>query len=340
MADKEVVPATGQQIATRPATAQIIIHRPKELAVYDDIEAEEGAEQEQTKSGALGIIRVLQSGAPQVKKGNAARIEGAEEGDFIDTSTGAIYSGGRGLFFIPVRQYLMYPEYIKREPDGSGGGFLNVYEPENPIVKKAQEARMAAFGNLRGPLPNGRTEDGKTIELVETYYVDSIIIVPDEEGRFPGEYGRMFEGSFAFSSTFIGPYNSWNKRKKTMTYPHPQTLAPVVPRLYTHVFHIRTVPRAKGNLSWMVPAISLGGKDERGAELPYENSKLPRDSFLYQRAAKLREDLLRGAVQLDYSRDSAQAEVGDGGGEPDTLGRAPGADRDPFNIPDEAPWQS
>lgn len=321
----EVAPVVKQttEIVTKPGTAHVTVYRPVEVEVYDVVEDEDTGLRGSDAGGQdkrLPILRVLQANSPQAKRGNPAYIPGAKEGDFINTATGQIYDGERGLYFIAAYKHLKFPEYIKREEDGSGGGFLGIYEPEDPVVKAGQKLRMEQFGNLFGPLPNGQTDDGKDRQLIETYYVDGVYIIPNEDGTFPGEFGTMFNASMAYSSSFIRSYNQWKNQLENMTYMIKRrdgSVGPALATLWTHVWHVRTITRPRGTLSWMVPRITLAEKDEKGAEREYRYSKLDRNDYLYIQAERLREEILEGHVELNFEKDKSdldQASAGNGQG--------------------------
>jgi len=323
------------EIVTKPGTAHVTVHRPLEVEVYDIVEDEDTGVHGGDTGGQdkrLPILRVLQANSPQAKRGNPGHIPGAKEGDIINTATSQVYDGERGLYFIAANKHLKFPEYIKREEDGGGGGFLGIYEPENPIVKAGQKARMELFNNLFGPLPNGQTETGKDRQLVETYYVDGVYIIPNEDGTFPAEFGTMFNASMAYSSSFIKSYNQWKNQLENMTYiikRRDGSTGPALATLWTHVWHIKTVVRPKGQISWMVPRITLAEKDEQGAEREYRFSKLDRNDYLYIQAERLREEILEGHVELNFDKDQSDLDNAGGGGL-NTGGSGKGNDDIPF----------
>jgi hypothetical protein len=319
---KAAIPARVEEKKSVPVvitqgTRSIEVFRPSNVETYD-VEEEEGGAVAQTVNTMIPILRILQNGSPQVVPVENGGIAGAKPGSIFNTQTKEIYDGRRGLFAIVACTRLMYPEYIKREKDGSGGGFRGIYEPEDPEVKKAQQARMEAYGDLRGPLPHGKDEEtGKDLELIETYYLDSMLIVPNEDGSFPAEHGKVFRGSLPFSSTNINVYNGWQEKLKAYTYPkdlgNGETKL-IKPRLYTHVFHVRTELKKRGQQNWMIWNISLAAKNPDGTEKGHEDSRLLADSYLYHAAADLRVEVLEGSARFDYTKDTPERETGGAGG--------------------------
>lgn len=300
-------------IITKPGTKSITIFRPAEVETYD-VEEEDSGAVAQTVSNMIPILRILQNGSPQVVPADQGGIPGARPGSIFNTQTKEVYDGRRGLFIIVACSRLMYPEYLKREKDGSGGGFRGIYEPEDPEVKKAQAARMEAYGDLRGPLPHGKDEEtGKDMELIETYYVDSVVVQPNADGTFPGEFGKVSRASFPFSSTNISVYSGWQEKLKGMTYPKEVPGQPpklIRPKLYTHVFHLQTTLRKRGAQNWMIWNLTLAGKNPDGTEKDYEESRLPSNSYLYKAAEDLRAEVFEGSARFDYTKDQAEGSAG------------------------------
>lgn len=310
-----------REVALVQGTNSIAIMKPETVSVYDDIEEEEdGGAIAVPQNSSLGIFRILQNGSPECQAEEDGGL-GVRPGTIINTQTKQVYDGRRGIYIVVARTHLLYPEYIKREKDGTGGGFLGIHEPGSPEVSRAKDERMKQYGDLLGPLPYGQTEEGKPIELIETYYADCICVLPDANGGYPGEYGELFRGSFPFSSTNIPVYNAWMERQKGMTY--PKNIPGQPPKLirlktYGHVWLLKTRLRKRGAQNWMVWDIDLGGTVPPNAtEREYTYSRLPTNSPLYQMASDLRVELLEGAANLDFAKagvEPSAAETGMGGG--------------------------
>lgn len=305
-------------VAVVVGAGRMLFHPPASVEVYDDVDALDTVGSVDEKSGKreLSIFRLLQSGSPQVKKG-PNKVEGVEEGDIINTATGQIYSGEQGLYMIPVRAYQKFVEYKKRDKQGEGGGFLAIYEADNPYVgtwmeKYRKEHNMDPGAKIYDTIPSGLTpaeEDrpGWPKQLVETWYIDSIFIVPNEDGTCPGELGTVFEGSFAFSSTLISEYVRFDKRLSDMKYnvKRGEQIVPTEVVPWAHIWHIKTVshPKSTAAQSWMTTRMTWAAKDEKGTELPYRSSRLPKHELLYKQAQKLFSELLEGNIGHAYAKD-------------------------------------
>lgn len=143
-------------------------------------------------SGPPPFIRVLQSGSPQVKKQGDDYIPGAEEGMFINTGTGEVFSGSDGIVFVPIGVRHVVDEWI---PKDDGGGFIAEHSPEAQFVLDTIEANKKKTGKRFVPKP--MTKDGH--ELIETYYVFGFVL--DAPG---GNVVAM--GWMPFTSIKIKPY--------------------------------------------------------------------------------------------------------------------------------------
>jgi hypothetical protein len=187
---------------------------------------------------------------------------------------------------------------------------------------------------------------GKPIELVDSRYCDGLFVMPNDDGSFPGHFGYTFRGSFAFQSSFMRAWDSWDVRRKTWTYPQKRggRIENIMPQMWTTIVHIRSAlsPKSDGNRKWYVPFISLAAKDEKGQELDHKASRCaktlfdsegrPFDNPLYLAASDLNIEILEGSVTLDFSKD--KGDDADGGGATGGGGRpAEGAGDDiPFDA--------
>lgn len=310
-----VIPTAGE-IITRPSSTSIAISRPAEVETFDDeiVEGEDtGLDDVSQKERRVPILRPLDPKSPQCHDPSDGGIPGARPGSIYNSGTETVYDGKLGIYMIPVHRYCAYVDYIKRNDDGSGGGFVGIYEPEDPIVKQRQAERMAEVGNLFGKLANGHTEDGKPKELVETWYIPSVMILPNPDGSFPGEFGEVFPALVPFSSTNIKVYNGFIERNSTFRYPIMKNgvLRQGKPTLWSHVWRLRTRLAKRGNQSWYMWQLGLAGTDpQTGAELPKEHSRILRSSVLYKEAESLRELILEGRAVIDYTKQAAEMPEG------------------------------
>lgn len=302
---------TGGAVAVvAPITGIVAVPPGGGVSVYesDMIEAdgETGLEGVTIKERRIPIMRILDPKSPQCKPPERGGIPGAKGGSIFNTSTGQVYDGTRGLFFIPAHRTHKFVKYIKRNDDGSGGGFVSIHEPDDPQVVQAIQNAIAKFGDTFRKLPAGIDEEGRDLELVETYYLGGIFVVPNPDGSYPGEYGEVFAGLVPFSSTNIPVYQGYVDRSSNMKYPIKRgpKIEQVTPKMYAHVWHLRSNYFERGSQSWYKWQLSLAAKSDDGSELPYKHSRLDVGNALYIEAARIREAIMKGNVEGDYAKDT------------------------------------
>jgi len=109
--------------------------------------ANAGMEDVRTEDLSIPFLRILAQLSPQVNKRDGAYVEGAEAGMIYNTVSNEVYGGEDGIEVIPCYYSRRYVEWKPRE---KGGGYVNSYDADDPIVKKA-------YRDDRGNdvLPNG-----------------------------------------------------------------------------------------------------------------------------------------------------------------------------------------
>jgi hypothetical protein len=116
---------------------------------------------------ALPFLTVLQQGSPEVSGEPSQRIANAAAGMLLNSVTGELYDGVKGIVYQPVAVNHVFVEW---RPRTAGGGYVGVHAASEKLVVDAvadQKAnRPSEFGKYKTPTGN---------ELVETYYVLGLI---------------------------------------------------------------------------------------------------------------------------------------------------------------------
>lgn len=237
----------------------------QEVAVYD-YGADEGAGYENvTKDDyALPFLYVLDAKSPQCAPVTAGGIAGARAGSLFNTATREVHDGDKGVPFVPVHTNQKFIEWIPRNEDGSGGGFVGVRAPDDPLVIELRR-KHGEFGKL--PTPDGH-------ELVQTFELYGLI-VPDfdwsqKEAIFSGQ------GIVApFKSTAIGGYKQFVTTSGGFRVPMVRdgARALVKPPMWAHVWRIKSKyrpPRSQAT-GWYVPEMVLSAVKEADARLSTSN---------------------------------------------------------------------
>lgn len=128
--------------AKTPAKQEKNLPAKREVKLRGD--ASKGTEKIGREDVALPFIRVLQSLSPELSKRNERFVEGAEEGDLLNTVTLEIYPGEEGVEFIPCFYEKVFNEWVPRD---KGGGYVATYssredayaqsDPENDVTDTA-----------------------------------------------------------------------------------------------------------------------------------------------------------------------------------------------------------
>lgn len=292
---------TALPVAAKPVTDIVIRAQEKfgDMEIMDGGEyAGAGLQNIRKEERRLPILRILDPKSPQCKPVAAGGVPGAKGGSIFNSSTGEVYDGEKGLYCVWVSRELSYIEYIKRDDDGGGGGFIAVHEPDEPFVQQM----LAKQGKFKKLQSNG--EDGQPHETVQTTSI----------------YG-VFSDDLSFMAPFKGvvPFQSMQLKKagqlidrcdnfKYIMRRPDGSVGPSTPAMWQHCFHITTRYEERGKQSWFGWVIKLAGKDDKGIELPFRESRIDSRSELFKDAAKYNESIEKGDVAPDFAKD-----VGDAG---------------------------
>ena len=189
MAKKTTEAAESKDLAQKSGAA---------LAVAHDYGAMSGRGFENQTNADISIpfLGVLQPMSPEVERGNAAKIDGAEAGMLFNNVTNELYPDG--VYFQPVDTDHCFVEW---RPRNQGGGFVAKHAIDSELVKKVRST-SAEFNKLKTPAGN---------DLIETFYVLGYILRDGMSQTTMGEPVMI-----AFTSTKIKVYKSMNTRVRTI----------------------------------------------------------------------------------------------------------------------------
>lgn len=256
-----------------------------EYGAYADY-AGAGFENQTSDDYSIPFLQILQALSPQLQENDSLR-----QGMILNTVTGEVWDGKKGIAFVPATTQHVYVEWKPRE---QGGGFVGIHEVNSDLVNHAKAA-SSEYGKYSTP-------DGN--ELIETFYVYGIALDDD---------GNASEAVLAFSSTKIKKYKGWMTKAKTIQIPLPDGRRIPAP-LFAHRYRLKTVSEKnnKGQFfNW--DAITFDGENAQQARL------LP-DDPLFQSAVNIKSMIEQGKARAAYESQapgSADEEAqGAGGGKP------------------------
>jgi hypothetical protein len=256
-----------------------------EYGAYADY-AGAGFENQTSDDYSIPFLQILQALSPQLQENDSLR-----QGMILNTVTGEVWDGKKGIAFVPATTQHVYVEW---KPRDAGGGFVGIHEVNSDLVNHAKAA-SSEYGKYSTP-------DGN--ELIETFYVYGIALDDD---------GNASEAVLAFSSTKIKKYKGWMTKAKTIQIPLPDGRRIPAP-LFAHRYRLKTASEKnnKGQFfNW--DAIAFDGENAQQARL------LP-DDPLFQSAVNIKSMIEQGKARAAYESQapgSADEEAqGAGGGKP------------------------
>ena len=131
-------------------------------AAFNEADTMEGFEDINGNTMAVPFVRILQKLSPQLNKQKPEYIQGAEEGDWFNSTTKEVYGPTINVVVLKFERI-----YIEWKPNR--GGFVGYHTPENA----ERVAADTTFGNWK-------TKDGN--ELVENYVYMILIEGHEAEG--------------------------------------------------------------------------------------------------------------------------------------------------------------
>lgn len=193
--------------------------------------AGEGMERVTQEDLSLPFLYVLQAGSPYVKKSDGRYIEGAGEGDLMNTVTNEIIKGA--IEAIPC-----YFEHVLIEWKPNRGGMVSIYDITNPI---RQQAQMKLITTPDGDREMNLLPNGNVLADHMQHYVLYRPLNSDAEWQ---------AAIISMTSSQLKKSRKWNAMMQ-----QPKVLGPngmkVTPPTYSHVYGLSTVGESQGTKSWM-----------------------------------------------------------------------------------------
>tara|TARA_R110000824_G_scaffold93535_11_gene226174 strand:- start:1508 stop:2281 length:774 start_codon:yes stop_codon:yes gene_type:complete len=182
---------------------------PAALAEEMAADAGDGRQGVTTQDMAIPFLRILQSGSPQLKKQQGEYIEGASEGDLLNTVTGEIWEGEEGCTVIPCAFQF---KYIVWKPRDSGGGFVASHTRDDELPSTEADERGRAI-----------TGEGNILTDTAEHYV----MIVDAEGHCE-------QAVITMSSSGLKSSRKWNSMMAQHTIPTSEGVkaAPTYARKY------------------------------------------------------------------------------------------------------------
>lgn len=213
---------------------------------------------------AIPFLRILQAMSPQKNKRDGAYVEGAEEGMFFNTVLNEVYNGEEGVQLIPCHYSRRFVEWKPRE---QGGGYVQAYEPTDPIVATTRRDERTH----QDMLPNGNY-----LQNTAQFFV--LVLHP--------ELGPQ-RALITMTSTQLKKARKWMTQAQSLTAKGAKGVY-IMP-LMSQVYRAKTVHEQNDEGSWFGWDITR----ERGL-----NPQEPDDATLFDMAMAFAKSVKAGEVQV------------------------------------------
>ncbi len=233
--------------ATKAAEAkskQLAEQKAKDVAVYAGYAEydQSGFENQTSDDYTIPFLQILQGLSPQLEDNDELKV-----GMIINTVTGEVVAGKKGICFVPATTQHVYVEW---KPRDAGGGFVGVHDVDSEIVRHCVANQK--FGQYSTPEGN---------DLIETFYVYGIGI---------DDAGVPSQAVIAFSSTKIKKYKGWQTKAKTVQIDVGGGRRIVAP-LFAHRYRLTTVSEKNAKGTFYNWNITFDGANAMEARLPPED---------------------------------------------------------------------
>jgi len=244
---------------------EVAVKADNAVAVYAGFEEVSGAGFQEVTAEDLAIpfLRVLAQLSPQVNKRDAAYVQGAEAGQIFNTVLNEVYDGEDGIEVIACHYNRRFVEW---QPRGKGGGYVQSYEPTDPIV--ATTTRNDQGNDM---LPNGNY-------LSNTAQFFVLMLHP--------ELGAQ-RALIAMSSTQLKKARKWMTQAQSLTAKGKNGTYTLP--LMSQVYRLTTVQEQNDKGTW------YGWEVSRSRQLDPTQDE---DKYLFETAMSFGQSVKAGDIQV------------------------------------------
>ena len=268
--------STETAVATTTTESKALISAEMAGVFEEDAAQNSGFERDDL---TLPFLRLLQKMSPEVDKRDPKYIDGAGDGDFINTATGEVWDGSKGVLVVPIVHQRSVTEWRPRK---DGGGLVKDHGSDISIL--GQLVKDPQTG--RDVLPNGH-------ELVRAslYYV---YVIDEETGSFQS-------AALSLSSTQLKKARRWNTLMETLSVKNPATGKHFRPATFYMTYRLTSVAESNDKGSWS------------GIKVEYHRPviELPNGQDIYMAARSLRDAIQQGEVKTRSMDESVATESDD-----------------------------
>ena len=218
------------------------------IAVISDdlLEFGTGLEHVTSDDTTIPYLRVLQALSPELNKNDGKYIQGAEQGNLLNTGLGDVYDGDVGALVVPCYYEKRYVEWIPRE---KGGGKVEDHKSRD-ILTKCTKNDIGKF-----LLEN---------EVIETAYFYVMLCTDDES--------QWSTAVISMSSSQLAKARKWIMQLQARRVQNSAGKMVDAP-MFAFKYRVKTVAEQNDRGSWYGYSIGLEGPTTN-VEIMKEGQKL------------------------------------------------------------------
>ena len=187
-----------------------------------EADASHGAQNITQEDLALPFLKVLGQLSPEVNKGHAKYVEGAQPGMILNTVTNSLYDGTKGIEVLPVFYKRQYIEWQDRGE--SKGAPVHIYNAGDDVPK-----------TTRDKANKDRLANGNYLENTANHY---IVVL----GKSPTT------ALLSMKATQLKVSKKWNSMMLGIKMQGKNGL--FTPPTYSHIYKLRTVQQSNDKGTW------------------------------------------------------------------------------------------
>lgn len=267
---------------TKKPTTAVATNNPNVPAHLQDYQSTGVGVPTDQKDFLLPMAKVLDAKSPEVTKGHAGHIKGAEAGDiFIKNAPQQVYKGETGFLFQPCYRDAAVIEWLPRNKGGGGGGGF-VARHRDDFLETSQDKEQRPHPENPSKLVWFRKSTGNL--LVETRYYGGYLISESGEPPIPLV--------LPFASTGHTVAKQWNMllaQKRLHNRPAD---------IWLVYYRVTTRLKQRQDQAWYLFDIADAGKPDPETRLP--TTLWVPTAADFSRGKLLHDNLASGAKQMDH----------------------------------------
>ena len=206
------------------------------IAVISDdlLEFGTGLEHVTSDDTTIPYLRIIQALSPELNKNDGKYIQGAEQGNLLNTGLGDVYDGDVGALVVPCYYEKRYVEWIPRE---KGGGKVEDHKSRDILTKCTKNDRGQFV------LENGN-------EVIETAYYYVMLCTEDES--------QWSTAVISMQSSQLAKSRKWIMQLQARKVHDKEGNLQDAP-MFAYKYRVKTVAEQNDRGSWYGFSIGLEG---------------------------------------------------------------------------------